>query len=150
VSGDPTLERILAALAGQAVAGREATRDVLTAIAADVGKSGDPLHRCILGHYLADLQDDPAEELAWDLRALDAAAGLTDARLKAFHASLSVAGFLPSLQLNVAESYHRTGAANAARGHLDLATAALPALPNDGYGKMIRTGVARLRAKLDA
>jgi len=149
VSGDPTLDRILAALADQAVAGREAARATLEAIAVEVGETGDALHRCLLGHYLADLQNDAAEELGWDLRALAAAAGLSDARLKTFHASLSVAGFMPSLQLNVAESYQRIGNAEAARRHLGFAEAALPALPEDGYGKMIRAGVARLHGRLD-
>src|ERR1700741_4451294 len=29
-----------------------------------------PLHRVSVAHYLADLQDDPAEEMLWDERAL--------------------------------------------------------------------------------
>src|SRR5690348_2379101 len=66
---------------------------------------GDPFHRCVLAHYMADLRDDPREELAWDLLALDAADELTDERVQAHHESLRISGFRPSLHLNLAEDY---------------------------------------------
>lgn len=49
---------------------REEARQRLLDLWAEIGEHGDPLHRCTLAHYLADTQDDPADELAWDLRAL--------------------------------------------------------------------------------
>lgn len=52
---------------------REEARNRLTALWAELGEQGDPLHRCTVAHYLADTQDDPEDELSWDLRALRAA-----------------------------------------------------------------------------
>nr|WP_229879498.1 hypothetical protein [Streptomyces echinoruber] len=58
---------------------REEARGRLLDLWAEIGEDGDPLHRCTLAHYLADTQDDPADELAWDLRALSAAQELAAA-----------------------------------------------------------------------
>ncbi|MET9295059.1 hypothetical protein [Streptomyces sp. NPDC003077] len=52
---------------------REEARNRLRALWEEVGPRGDPFHRCALAHYLADTQDDPLDELHWDLMALDAA-----------------------------------------------------------------------------
>lgn len=115
-----------------------------------VGVAGDPLHRCTIGHYLADLCDDAAEALTWDVRALDAADALTDDRAKAHHASLSVAGFYPSLHLNLADNYRRLGSLAAASRHLDEARRRLNVLGDDAYGQTVRTGVDNVAAALAA
>ncbi|WP_280406843.1 hypothetical protein, partial [Nocardia carnea] len=81
-----------------------------------IGVAGDALHRCTLAHYLADLYDDPAQALAWDIRALDAADSLGDDRARQYHASLQVAGFYPSLHLNLADNYRRLGSWGAPGG----------------------------------
>ncbi|MFC4944821.1 hypothetical protein [Pseudonocardia sp. GCM10023141] len=112
------------------------------------GDAGDPLHVVSLAHFMADVQDDPVEELRWDQRALAAVDGLTDERAQRYHATLAVRGFLPSLHLNLAADHQRLGDRAAALGHLDRAEAAVSALHDDGYGAMIRGGVARLRAEL--
>ena len=58
---------------------RDAARQLLAVVWDDIGgEGGDPLHRCALGHSMADVQDDVNEELIWDLRALGAADLLTD------------------------------------------------------------------------
>ena len=57
---------------------REEARGRFLDLWAEIGEDGDPLHRCTLAHYMADTQDDPSDELAWDLRALSAAEELTD------------------------------------------------------------------------
>ncbi|MFF3751996.1 hypothetical protein ACFYYH_16305 [Streptomyces sp. NPDC002018] len=54
---------------------REEARNRFGALWTEIGETGDPLHRCTLAHYMADTQDDPGDELAWDLRALTAADG---------------------------------------------------------------------------
>ena len=92
-----------------------------TELWASVGPDGDPLHRVALAHHLADVCDDPAEELEWDLRALAAADALTDDRAQAHHSSLAVRGFYPSLHLNLGEDYRKLGDLAAAREQLDLA-----------------------------
>jgi hypothetical protein len=101
----------------------------------------DPFHRCALAHYAADVQDDPADELRWDLQAMAAADAVGD--------RLAVRGFYPSLHLNLADVYRRIGDAARATDHLDRARATLDVLPDDGYGRMIRGGIARCAARLD-
>ena len=113
-----------------------------------VGASGDPLHRCAIAHYAADRQTDLNDELLWDLRALEAANELSDERAKDYHQSLAVQNFYPSLHLNLADVYRRLGGGPQARRHLALAQAAVGALDDDGYGRMIREGIARCAARL--
>lgn len=113
-----------------------------------LGPAGDPLHRCALAHYAADVQDDPREELRWDLRALEAADEVTDERAQAYHASLAVAGFYPSLHLNLADVYRRLGEQAKAQRHLVRATDTVGTLADDGYGQLIRAGITRCAARL--
>jgi hypothetical protein len=58
---------------------------------------------------MADVRDDPAGELEWDLRALYAADSLSDERVQEHHGSLAVQGFYPSLHLNLGEDYRKMG-----------------------------------------
>ena len=127
---------------------RAAARERFTALWAELGDDGDPLARCTVAHYMADAQDEAAEELAWDLRALAAAATLTDERAQSFHPTLSVAGFLPSLQLNVAASYAKLGHKEEARRHLAEARIAAESLPGTELGRMTAAAIERLRAEL--
>ncbi|MFC9981177.1 hypothetical protein [Gordonia sp. NPDC127522] len=113
-------------------------RDRLLALWETIGVEGDSLHRCTLAHHLADLYSEPAESLTWDVRALDAADALSDRRAQAHHADLSVAGFYPSLHLNLADDHRRLGSFDAARRHLDAARQAAGDLPKGPYGTMIR------------
>jgi hypothetical protein len=115
-----------------------------------VGPSGDPLHRCALAHYAADVQPDLNEELRWDLRALEAVDEITDQRAKDYHQSLAVAAFLPSLHLNLADVYRRLGARTRAKHHVAEAQAAVGSLGDDGYGRMIRDGISRCAARIAA
>ncbi|MFY1687149.1 hypothetical protein [Plantactinospora sp. WMMB782] len=146
--GDEMMARIVEAV-GWGQAGRTGpARERLTELWDRIGPAGDPLHRCTLAHYLADLQDDPAEELRWDLRALEAADTLTDERAQRYHATLQVRAFRPSLQLNLAEDYRKLGRPDRAREHLALARESLPVLGDDPYGQMIRDAVERLGTEL--
>lgn len=73
---------------------------------------------------------------------------LTDARAAAAGATGPVAAFYPSLHLNLGEDYRKVGDPQAARRHLDLGLAAAAALPDDGYGAMIRGGLEGLAQRL--
>ena len=73
-----------------------------------------------VAHHMADVQDDPREELTWDLRALEAAESVTDERAAAAGVNGPVAGFYPSLHLNLGEDYRKLGDCVEARRHLDL------------------------------
>ncbi|GLX51116.1 hypothetical protein Shyhy01_40660 [Streptomyces hygroscopicus subsp. hygroscopicus] len=121
---------------------REEARSRFLDLWAEIGEDGDPLHRCTLAHYLADTQDDPADELAWDLRALAAARELPEGHPR------SVPGFFPSLHLNLAADYAKLGRTEAARTQLGHARAAADVLPDDGYGAGVRAAIGRLELRL--
>lgn len=126
---------------------REAAREVFAEVWAEIGgESGDPLHVCVLAHAMADVQDDPAEELVWDLRALAAVGAVTDERVAAAGVPLSVAGLYPSLHLNLCECYRKLGDRERAREQLELARGRLGALGDDDYGRLIRDGFVRVSA----
>jgi hypothetical protein len=148
-AGDEVMQRIATAQELAVAGDREGARAAFAAVWADVGEDGDALHVVSLAHYMADVQDDPRVELAWDLRALRAVERLTDERARRHHNSLSVRGFLPSLHLNVAAGHAKLGDRESALRHLAAAEAAAPALADDGYGRGIRGGIDRLRAQLD-
>nr|WP_040687326.1 hypothetical protein [Nocardia vinacea] len=119
----------------------EVAREALLGIWTAIGPQGDPLHRCTLAHYLADLYDDAAQALCWDVRALDAADSLTDERLHRHDANLDVRGFYPSLHLNLADNYRRLGSFDAAQCEINAAREWVDVLADDGYGAMIRTAI---------
>lgn len=145
VSEDAVLTRI-----GQAVmllhgGDREEARNRFGELWTEIGESGDPLHRCTLAHYMADTQDDPGDELAWDLRALTAAEDPGPATART---SSAVRAFYPSLHLNLAADYLKLQRPDAARLHLSRARAAVNELGDDGYGDGVRTAIGRLERRL--
>ncbi|MFG2358427.1 hypothetical protein [Streptomyces sp. NPDC048521] len=142
-SPDPTMEAIGRAVT-EGSGDVEAARRKLLALWSTIGVTGDPLHRCTLAHHLADLHEDPALALAWDIRALDAADALTEQRVREHHAGLHIAGFYPSLHLNLADDYRRLGSFDAATEHIDVARAHAPSLPQDAYGAMLRAAIEQV------
>ncbi|WP_123529411.1 hypothetical protein [Streptomyces sp. 840.1] len=131
---------------------REEARNRFGLLWAEIGADGDALHRCTLAHYMADTQDDPGDELVWDLRALAAARTLTDERVAEHHDALAVRAFYPSLYLNLAADYVKLRRPAAARIHLDRARDASGALAqdggDDGYGDGVRAAIGRLERRL--
>lgn len=109
---------------------REEARNRFGALWSELGADGDALHRCTLAHYMADTQDDPGDELAWDLRALTAAEGLRaaegpgggegsgGARAAEHRDTPAVRAFYPSLHLNLAADYLKLQRPESARIHL--------------------------------
>ncbi|WP_328388048.1 hypothetical protein [Nocardia sp. NBC_00416] len=149
LSPDSTMNAITEAVALGRDGDAATARIRLLEIWRGLGTAGDPLHRCTLAHYLADLYEDPAQALAWDIRALDAADALTDDRVQRHHAGLQVAGFYPSLHLNLADNYRRLGSWVAAGEQLTAARERLDALPDDAYGAMIRTALTEVAEAVD-
>ncbi|MET7621393.1 hypothetical protein [Streptomyces sp. NPDC005408] len=137
---------------------REEARNRFGALWSEIGEAGEPLHRCTLAHYMADTQDDPGDELAWDLRALAAAEGLSEEGLSEQRlseeqparreAGVAVRAFYPSLHLNLAADYVKLQRPEAAWVHLDRARAATDALGDDGYGNGVRAAIERLEDRL--
>jgi hypothetical protein len=147
---DEIMSRIAEAIERGQRGEREAARQMFSGIWKELAADGDPFHRCTLAHYMADLQDDPHEELTWDLRALEAADLVPEARAREYHdhEALSVRGFYPSLYLNLAEDYRKVGDVARAREHVARARASAVVLEEDGYGQMIRAGIERLSRQL--
>lgn len=80
------LDELAAAMAAGAqdrAAGRARFAELWAAL-----PEGDHAGRCILAHYIADLQVDLDEEVGWDETALTNSQGVTDADLQALHPSL--------------------------------------------------------------
>ncbi|MFE5819087.1 hypothetical protein [Streptomyces sp. NPDC056479] len=119
---------------------REEARHRLLDLWTELGEDGDPLHRCTLAHYLADTQDDPSDELAWDLRALTEAQGAGGA--------VGVLALFPSLHLNLAADYVKLDRTEAARVHLRRARGAAGVLRDDSYGDGVRAEIRRLEGWL--
>lgn len=138
---DPTMGAIGAAVALGREGNVESARRELLAIWQQIGVVGDPFHRCTLAHNLADLYENPAESLVWDVRAFDAADALTDESVQQHHAGLHVAGFYPSLYLNLADNFRRLGAFQAAAEHINEAEKHTSALPEGSYGDIIRSAI---------
>jgi hypothetical protein len=145
---DEVMSRINDAVGLHQAGQNAAARERFEQIWAEIGPNGDPLHRCSLAHFMADAQESPSAKLLWDQRALDAADLLTDERAREHHASLSVRGFYPSLHLNLAKDHQLLGNDDRARDHIEQAKSVLHVLGDDGYGRLIRGGVARLDAEL--
>ncbi|MEU4269606.1 hypothetical protein [Streptomyces sp. NPDC026092] len=127
---------------------REEARNRFVELWGQLGPEGDPLHRCTLAHYLADAQDDPDAELAWDLRALLAAEELYGERSAGHDSAVALRALYPSLHLNLAADYLKLQRLDAARVHLDRARVASEALDDDGYGNGVRAAIERLEARL--
>jgi hypothetical protein len=110
--------------------------------------AGNPVHEFVLAHQMADAQDDPNEELVWDLRALDAAHRATEADVQRHYPQATLVSFWPSLHINLAEDYFKLGDLEQSRAHLTLARQTVTHLPDDPYGQLIRRGIERLAKKL--
>ena len=110
----------------------------------------DRVQRLTVAHALADLQDDPRDELTWDLRALRIADQLSDEELVQAGVDATTQSLFPSLHLNVAEAHRKVGDLGAARVHCAEGRAALAALGSDPYGGMLVDAFARLEARIEA
>lgn len=149
VTPDPIMNRIAEATVLGGAGDPEAARIRLSALWAEIGVAGDPLHRCTLAHHLADVCADPAQALMWDTRALDAAEALTDHRVQRHHAGLQVAGFYPSLHLNIADNLRRLSSFAAAAEHIAAAKHSVFALADDTYGSMVRLAIDEVAEAID-
>ncbi|MFG2141470.1 hypothetical protein [Streptomyces sp. NPDC048650] len=141
---------------------REEARNRLSELWHEIGPQGDAFHRCALAHYMADTQDDPRDELDWDLRALEAAEGFVtepaggpvpertiaegpDAR----HPLAALRAFFPSLHLNLAADYVTLNRPADARAQLRRARASTNALADGEYRQGLREAIDRLAVRLD-
>jgi hypothetical protein len=146
IDSDITMVRLGEAIGLSQTGDRPAARELLLQLWHDVGgESADALHRCGIAHAMADVQDDPHDELFWDLEALVAADLVTDSRSEQ---AVEVAAFYPSLHLNIGDCYRRLGDVDSAWLHVREGRAAVAALPDNGYGQLVTEGLERLARRL--
>ncbi|MCB5907834.1 hypothetical protein [Streptomyces pinistramenti] len=144
---------------------REEARNRLHALWHETGPHGDAFHRCTLAHYLADTQDDPKDELDWDLRALEAAEGfLLTRRPEAgegardggqvadgrgpCHPVIALRAFIPSLHLNLAADYVALDRPADARAQLLRARVWVDALTDGAYRRGFSAEIDHLEARI--
>lgn len=148
---DPIMAKIFAAHALFRSGDRAGARRALEAIWPRIESGPEPVHVVALSHYMADLQDDPADELAWDRRALDAASGCADADVGRHSAGMStIASFMPSLHVNLAADYLKLGDFPRSKEHLALARRFAGELADNSYGHNVRGSIERLEKDLAA
>lgn len=138
---------------GTAMAGEQAERrQKLETVWARIEPS-DHAARCIAAHYIADVQEELDAEVEWDEVALAESAHVSDAQLQEIHPSLSVAGFMPSLHLNLADGYRRQGRFEDAADRLQTSREfdfALDGAPDPSYAAGIREAQERLSQRIAA
>lgn len=113
----------------------------------------DHAGRCIAAHYIADAQEELDAEVEWDEVALAESVHVSDADLQAIHESLSVAGFMPSLHLNLADGYRRQGRFAEAADRLQTSREfdfALDSAIDPTYAAGIREAQGRLADRIAA
>ena len=84
-------------------------------------------------HYVARHQQTVEDKLKWDQTALEFAVKINDHGIKETY---------PSLYLNLARCYEDLNDFDNAKKNYELAVAFTGFLPDDGYGNMIKSGVA--------
>ncbi|MER5553976.1 hypothetical protein ABT001_20285 [Streptomyces sp. NPDC002793] len=152
--GDAVMTRIGQAAILLHAGDREEARNRFGIIWSEIGERGAALHRCTLAHYMAGTQDDPGDELAWDLRALAAAECLTGGVVPnpgtegEHRDAAAVRALVPSLHLSLAADYLELQRFEAARTHLDRAWDAVGLLEGDGYGEDVRAAIGRMEQRL--
>ncbi|MER0478216.1 hypothetical protein ABR737_07645 [Streptomyces sp. Edi2] len=161
---DGVLTRIGQAIMLHRAGDREEARNRLSALWHEIGPQGDAFHRCTLAHYMADTQDDPRDELDWDLKALEAAEGFVTERPRNTappeepkvadgpgprHPLVALRAFFPSLHLNIAADYAALDRPADARAQLRRARTSVNALADGEYRQGLRDAIERLQLRLD-
>lgn len=130
------------ALGGQKQRGRDALAHCWVATT-----DTDHAQRCVIAHYLADLQLSLDDEVAWDETALSEHGHVVDEDLVPVGMT-SATALAPSLHLNLGDGYLRQGRVDDARTQVTAGLHAASALPSDGYGAHIRSGLERLQERV--
>ncbi|WP_189299977.1 hypothetical protein [Streptomyces albospinus] len=161
---DGVLTRIGQAIMLHRAGDREEARNRFADLWQEIGPQGDAFHRCALAHYMADTQDDPRDELDWDLRALEAAEGFVTERPVVTgapagasnvadgpgprHPLVALSAFFPSLHLNLAADYAGLDRPADARAQLLRARASVNALADGEYRQSLKDAIDRLERRI--
>ncbi len=99
----------------------------------------DDFDASVAAHFLARHQATTEDTLFWNECALHHADALQDGR---------ACELLPSLCLNLADSYFAMGRRSKSRDLAHRAARSLEGLPAGGYGEFVRGGIARLLERI--
>ena len=99
----------------------------------------DAYEAAIAAHFLSRHQPSAELKLHWNRVALEEALTLSPSRAEAL---------LPSLYLNLGDSYLNIGKPREAEQAATLGLAALTHLPPDGYSAFVMSGLERLRSRI--
>lgn len=95
-------------------------------------EAANNFEKFIAAHYVARQQKTVADKLKWDETALGLALKINDDEMK---------GSYPSLYLNIAKCYEDLKDLDHAKKNYQLALSFSNSLLDDGYGKMIKSGI---------
>jgi len=115
-------------------------RALYEALWTEATRAEDGYQACVVAHFMAHAQVEPEAQLDWHLRSLQGAEAVDDERVRAFY---------PSLYANVGEVYLRLGNLTRAREHIDKARETAHVLPDDHYGRMIRSLIERVSQTIE-
>lgn len=108
---------------------------------AEAQDAQDAYRSCIVAHFMAHAQTEPAMQRVWHFRALQSADAVGDERVNAFY---------PSLYANLAEVLLRLGDHAQARVYAAQARSVEAILGSDGYGYMIHSLITRVSDALES
>jgi tetratricopeptide (TPR) repeat protein len=130
---DPNNKIVKLCAEGMTLEGEGKKEEALRLFLQAWGESTNDFEKFTSAHYIARHQKSIAEKLQWDETALNLALKIKDRNMNEVH---------PSLYLNIAKCYEDLEDLDNAKKNYQLAFSFTNFLPDEGYGKMIKTGIA--------
>lgn len=129
---DPNNNIVKLCAEGMHLEGEGKKEEALTLFQKAWNEASDDFEKFTAAHYVARHQASITDKLQWDEAALSFALKINDG---------SVNETYPSLYLNIAKCYEDLKQADKATKYYQLALSYAGALPDDGYGNMIKQGI---------
>jgi tetratricopeptide (TPR) repeat protein len=129
---DPNNKIVILCAQGMKLEGEGKKEEALKFFRQAWDESTNDFEKFTSAHYVARHQDNIPDKLEWDKTALDLALKINDENLM---------GTYPSLYLNIGKCYEDLSDFESARENYELALSYTNFLPDDGYGKMITSGI---------
>jgi tetratricopeptide (TPR) repeat protein len=130
---DPNNKIIKLCADGMAAEGQGQTATAVSLFQQAWDEATNDFEKFTAAHYVARHQKNVADKLKWDETCLQLALQLNDDSMK---------GAYPSLYLNIGKCYEDLNNMAQAKKNYQLALSYSSFLPDDGYGKMIQSGIA--------
>ena len=118
---------------GMELEGEGKSTEALSVFQQAWNEAGNNVEKFSAAHYIARHQNSVADKLKWDKTALHLALDMKDEGIK---------GAYPSLYLNIAKCYEDLNDFDNAKLNYELALSYARFLLEDGYGNMIKAGIA--------